>query len=154
MHWINADINPYFFAGFFRLAERNGVAHRVSAIYADVEALPFRDNYADVIVSRGSYPFWPDLRRGLAEILRVLKPGGAAYGGRGFSKNLSLTVAREVRKKQGGKMDYDVQEHARRFRRILDELGVKRYRIILPSVEAGYEVNYGVWAVFWKTRDL
>ena len=83
LHWINADINPHFFPYFFRRAEAAGYGGRVSAIRADACSLPFRDDFAEVIVSRGSLQFWPDLREGLAEVQRVLKPGGVAYIGRG-----------------------------------------------------------------------
>ena len=62
LHWINADINPNFFPHFYEQAQQRGFGHRVSAIYADACALPFRDNYADIIVSRGSFPFWLDKR--------------------------------------------------------------------------------------------
>ncbi|MDX9981491.1 MAG: class I SAM-dependent methyltransferase, partial [Lentisphaeria bacterium] len=97
MHWINADINPHFFAYFCRLAEKHGVAQQVSAVFADAQNLPFRDNYADVVVSRGTYHFWPDRAAGFREIHRILKPGGAAYIGRGFPPNLPAETARAIR---------------------------------------------------------
>ena len=60
LRWINADINPHFFSYFYKEAEKCGFGHRVSAIFADAHALPFRDNYADIIVSRGSFHSWKD----------------------------------------------------------------------------------------------
>jgi len=57
LHWINADINPHFFPHFYKQAQQRGFGHRVSAVFADAGALPFRDNYADIIVSRGSLSF-------------------------------------------------------------------------------------------------
>jgi ubiquinone/menaquinone biosynthesis C-methylase UbiE len=103
-----------------------------------------------VITSRGSYPFWPDLQKGIAEIRRVLKPGGAAYIGRGFSKNLPLAIARSIREKQGKKMNYDARAQAQTFEKIMRALGIERHKIVMPSVDAGLDVNYGVWLVFWK----
>ncbi|MEA3366660.1 MAG: class I SAM-dependent methyltransferase, partial [Planctomycetota bacterium] len=85
MHWVNADINPHFFPHFFDLVEEAGLAGRASAVRADVRRLPFRSNWADAIVSRGSFHFWgdrDDRRKGFAEIYRVLAPGGVAYIGR------------------------------------------------------------------------
>ena len=102
LHWINADINPHFFGYFYEEAQRRGVGHRVSAVLADAQALPFRDDYADVIVSRGSFHIWPDKSRAFGEIYRVLKPGAVAYIGRGFSRNLSVETARKIRGRQGG----------------------------------------------------
>lgn len=150
LHWINADINPHFFAHFYELAQRHGVAHRVSAIRADAQALPFRDDYADVIVSRGSYPFWPDRKKGFAEAYRVLKPGGIAYIGRGFSKKLPTAVAKEIRKKQGGRIKYDKKKQARELREMLDEIGISGYRIHLPEPPTDDGVNYGIWVEFRK----
>jgi len=49
LHWINADINPHFFPHFYKEARQRGFGHRVSAVFADAGALPFRDNYADII---------------------------------------------------------------------------------------------------------
>ena len=82
LHWVNADINPHFFPYFYKEAGKNDFGHRVSAIFADAHALPFRDNYADFIVSRGSFPFWQDKKKAFSEIYRILKPGAIAYIGK------------------------------------------------------------------------
>lgn len=56
-------------------------------VQADVcRGLPFPDNYADFIVSRGSIWFWPQPVPGLVEVYRVLKPGGAALIGGGLGR--------------------------------------------------------------------
>jgi len=150
LHWINADINPHFFAHFFRLAESKGVAHRVSAVYADAGALPFRDDYADVIVSRGSYHFWADRKKGFGEICRVLKPGGAAYVGRGFPRDLPVETARRIRAKQGKGMKYDRGKEADALRKIMTDLGIRDFRIHVPKAPGGQDVSYGIWVEFHK----
>ena len=76
IYWINTDINPHYGGYFMQTALDSTVTSRVGWVPADAAALPFRDNYADVIISRGSFQFWPDLAAGIAEIRRVLKPGG------------------------------------------------------------------------------
>lgn len=43
---------------------------------ADAERLPFRAGRFDVVVSTSSFHFWPSPERALAEIRRVLRPGG------------------------------------------------------------------------------
>ena len=150
LHWINADINPHFFAPFFRLAQVRGVAHRVGAVLADAQNLPFRDDYAAVIVSRGSYHFWPDRKKGFSEIYRVLKPGASAYIGRGFSRDLPIETARRIRSRQGARMKYDRNKEARALGRIMTELGIRDYRIQIPKAPGGEDVNYGVWVEFRK----
>ena len=152
LHWINADINPHFFGHFFRLAEVQGVAGRVSAVLADAQKLPFRDDYADIIVSRGSYHFWPDRRKGLKEVYRVLKPGAVAYIGRGFPRGLPIDTARRIRAKQGKGLKYDRQKEAETFREIMAGLGIRGFRIHLPEAPGGQDVNYGIWLEFRKPQ--
>ncbi len=151
MHWINADINPNFFPNFYRQAEQNHLGHRVSAIFADAHNLPFRDNYADIIVSRGSYHIWEDKVQAFSEIYRVLKPGAAAFIGRGFSRNLPIETAKKIRAKQGKKMKYDVEEKANELYNIMNTLGIKDYRIDIPRPPGSENVNYGIWVEFLKT---
>jgi len=74
-----------------------------------------RDNYVDVIVSRGSFHFWEHRKKSFSEIYRVLKPGRFAFICRVFWENLPMEVAhkiREARQKGGGKPKYDVKETA------------------------------------------
>jgi len=150
LHWINADINPHFFPYFYEQAEKNGFGHQVSAIFADAHFLPFRDNYADFIVSRGSFHFWQDKVQAFSEIYRVLKPGAMAYIGRGFSENLPVETASQIRAKQGRKMKYDVEKTSAELCRIMDELGIKNYRIHRPRPPGSEKVNYGIWLEFHK----
>ncbi len=150
LHWINADINPYFFPYFYEQADKLGFGHRVSSIFADAQALPFRTNYADIVVSRGSYRFWEDKEKAFREIYRVLKPGGTAYIGRGFSENLPVNIAKSIRAKQGKKMKYDVQEKAVELQTLMEKSGISEYRIHIPKAQLAGEINYGIWLEFHK----
>ena len=47
-------------------------------VVADVAAMPFPDASFDVVVSSYAVHHWPDRYAGLAEVMRVLKPGGRA----------------------------------------------------------------------------
>lgn len=150
LHWINADINPNYFSNFYRQAEEIDVGHQVSAIFADAHSLPFRDNYADIIVSRGSYHFWEDKVLAFSEIYRVLKSGAVAYIGRGFSRDLPVETAKKIRAKQGKKMQYNVDEKAKELYNIMNKLGIKDYRIDRPKPPGSKNVNYGIWIEFHK----
>ena len=152
LHWINADINPHFFPYFYRLAEKYGFGHRVSAISTDAHALAFRDNYADIIVSRGSFHLWEDKVKAFGEIYRVLKPGAVAYIGRGFSRNLPVETAKKIRANRRGKLKYDVEKTADELSDIMNFLGIEEYRIHIPKPPASEKVNYGVWVEFHKSR--
>jgi len=152
LHWINADINPYCFSHFLRLAEVNGTAGRVSAVLADAKDLPFKDNYADVVISRGSYHFWGDRKKGFQEILRVLKPGGLAYIGRGLPRDMPLETAKSIRAKQGKKLKYDLNKEAAALRKIMADLGIKNSRVQVTKAPGGADVNYGLWVEFHKPK--
>jgi SAM-dependent methyltransferase len=147
LYWVDVDIDRKHLTSVAERAKAAGVADRVAFLGADVQALPFRDGVADVIVSRGSYPFWADKKQGFAEIWRVLKPGGVAYIGRGFSRDLPLDTARSIRKQQGDRIKYDRSEHETLLRRIMTELGIRDYKLQLPG---GADINYGIWVEFHK----
>ncbi len=153
LHWINADINPRFFPSFMQKAEEAGFEQRVSAIYADAEALPFHDNYAEIIVSRGSFHLWKDLRKAFAEIYRVLSPGGLAFVGRGFSDNLPIDIAGKIRSQQsesGFDLSYNVADTAEQLEAIMKSLFIENYSIRIPNPPGAEKIKYGIWLEFHK----
>ena len=63
-----------------RAASRRNAEHlrtgRLTMRQGDVTTLPFAEQQFDKVFSIQSFYFWPDPLRALAEVLRVLKPGG------------------------------------------------------------------------------
>jgi len=57
---------------------------RAQTVQAPVQDIPLADNSVDLIVSRGSVPFWDELTAAFRELHRVLKPGGRTYIGGGM----------------------------------------------------------------------
>jgi 2-polyprenyl-6-hydroxyphenyl methylase/3-demethylubiquinone-9 3-methyltransferase len=51
-------------------------AHGVDVVAADARCLPFPDGFADVVVAGEVFEHVPDLPRVVAEVCRVLRPGG------------------------------------------------------------------------------
>lgn len=72
------DITPEMVERANALAARMGVADRVNFQVGDVAALPFADASFDIVVSTLSLHHWQNPATGLAEIYRVLRPGGVA----------------------------------------------------------------------------
>ncbi|WP_433734641.1 class I SAM-dependent methyltransferase [Nocardia sp. CA-129566] len=71
---IGVDLSPDQVA---RAGERvDGVAQRVRFQVGSAENLEFPDNHFSTVVSVGSIKHWGDRARGLAEMVRVLRPGG------------------------------------------------------------------------------
>lgn len=58
-----------------KVADKN-LSSRVKLVYGDSENLPFEDNYFDAITVAFGIRNFETLEKGLADILRVLKPGG------------------------------------------------------------------------------
>lgn len=66
-----ADLSPAMLA-----QARRRLPPRVTLEVADAEALPFPANSFDLVLSLSSFHFWPAPRLALAELGRVLRPGG------------------------------------------------------------------------------
>ena len=149
-YWINADINTWCVRPFTVNTLKENIAHRTGFVFADACALPFRDNYADIAVSRGSYQFWPDLEKGMSEILRVLRSGGVAFVGRGVAPTMPEAEVRKLAKAgRIGGPKYDPDKDAERFRDLMQKLGIPQFEVI-RNIPEDPNLNYGVWLYFRK----
>jgi ubiquinone/menaquinone biosynthesis C-methylase UbiE len=89
---IDGDMKP-FFEQKMRDAK---LQDRVRFVEGDAQKLPFPDDYADMIVSRGTLTFIPDIAKCLREVDRVLKPTGVAFlGGRYVYTPQSYKISNE-----------------------------------------------------------
>ena len=57
-------------------AIERGLAQRLHTLQGHAGALPFADAHFDLVASRYSAHHWRDLEAGLADLVRVLRPGG------------------------------------------------------------------------------
>ena len=78
MTLTGVDISSAMVERAARRAAGAGLSERVRFEVGDVGALPLLDQEFDGVVSTLSLHHWPDPASGLAEIHRVLKPGGEA----------------------------------------------------------------------------
>ena len=78
--YVAADIAPEMLARTMDAARSRGVADQVEARVADVAALPYADGEFDLVISFTGLHCFPDPRRALTEMVRVLRPGGVLSG--------------------------------------------------------------------------
>jgi SAM-dependent methyltransferase len=117
------------------LAKRNLQQRELPAncLVSDAEALPFADGSFDIVYSHGVLHHTPNLPAAVAEVYRVLRPGGRAivmmyhraalnyYGGILFLRRLgALLLSTDVGVRLGHRLSGDsvehLRQHAERFR--------------------------------------
>jgi ubiquinone/menaquinone biosynthesis C-methylase UbiE len=139
-------------ASMLSVAESNlrerGFSAKAWVVEAVVEAMPLPDAFFDLVVSRGSIPFWKDLPAAFAEIGRVLKPGGHAYLGGGLGPAA-------MREQIEGRMKELAAEGRQDPRRKIPQRTVEEYRAALDLAGVrGYTVergDEGTWIRFQNT---
>ncbi len=77
---VAADISTIMLERAAATAARLGVTDQVRTSVADVGDLPFADGSFDLVVSFTGLHCFPDPRRAIGEMVRVLTPGGAITG--------------------------------------------------------------------------
>lgn len=82
---IATDLTEAMLAKTAELAQARGL-NNIETRPADAEALPFEANTFDLVTCRIAMHHFPDPHQSLAEIARVLKPGGVF----GFSDNVTI----------------------------------------------------------------
>jgi len=125
-----------------------GLSERISLMCGDVHNLPLDDDYADLIISRGSMFFWDDIHKAFREIYRILKPGGKTYIGGGFgNKELFESVSAEMIRKNPEWKEFArknmSEENVNRFKTMLKDIGVPDYEVILG--------DEGFWIIISKS---
>lgn len=124
-----------------------GMSDRVRITRADVLDMPFHDNFADLIISRGNVFFWKRLHRAFGEIFRVLKAGGKACIGSGFgSKELRKEITQKMLKRNPDFIrDGEKRMNPEKQQRIINAMEkstVPEYKITRDDT--------GFWVVFAK----
>lgn len=120
---IGLDIDPDMKPLFEKRVREAGLEDRLRFVTGDAQKLPFPDDYADVIVSRGTLTFIPDVGECLREVGRVLKPTGVAFlGGRYIYTPQSYKISNEKLRKivsQSGVAGAELVEHRGQWVKII-----------------------------------
>ena len=97
-----AEVSPEMLKRAHKIWARQVEAGKLDLREAGVDKLPWQDNAFDCVMTVNTMYFWPDILSGLAEIKRVLVPGG---------KFVSSCVPRNMLKNLGfGDMGYRTEE--------------------------------------------
>lgn len=145
------DASPDMLEIARRTIDENGLSGRADTLQGDVTTIPLPDNTVDLAVSRGSVFFWDDLPRALADIHRVLAPGGWAYIGGGFgSKAVTESIVEEMTRRNQGSHGFRDRVHRNlgpetrdRFKTALITAGIDRFSIL-------HDDEIGLWMVMRK----
>lgn len=84
LEFVFCDQSPEMLTCAETNIQRFACTGRARILPGRVQAIPLADGSVDLVVSRGSIPFWEDLPAAFAEIHRVLRLGGQAYIGGGL----------------------------------------------------------------------
>jgi ubiquinone/menaquinone biosynthesis C-methylase UbiE len=101
VQYVAADISPYMLQRARREAGRRDVHDAIEFVEADVTALQFADASFDLCVTYNGLHCLPDPRAALAELARVLRPGGTLRGtscvtGAGPRKDALIALSRRA----------------------------------------------------------
>lgn len=124
--------------------KEDSLSDRIKTLLGDAHNLPFSDEFADFVISRGACHYWKDKVKVFKEIYRILKKGGLALVGGGFGCYVSdeelerMKSLRDKSLKDKAKLYYDPDL----LKSIVEKAGVKNYRIIYDK--------YGLWAEIKK----
>ena len=79
LDYVAADLSPVMLRRARAEADRRGI-HWIEFAEADVEALPFEDRRFELVVTYTGLHCFPDPPAAIAEMARVLRPGGELRG--------------------------------------------------------------------------
>ena len=75
---VGLDVAPDMIQRASARAARSSDGDRLRLVLGDAVSLPFADGSFDAVITTFSLHHWPDPERGIAEMERVLRPGGVA----------------------------------------------------------------------------
>jgi ubiquinone/menaquinone biosynthesis C-methylase UbiE len=101
VRYVAADISPYMLRRARDVARRMQAQDTIEFVEADATALQFSDASFDLCVTYNGLHCLPDPRAALAEITRVLRPGGTLRGtscvtGRGPRQDALIAILRRA----------------------------------------------------------
>lgn len=154
LKFIFLDISSEMLDKATRHIIEDGLEYRAKTLHADVHGIPLENGSIDLVISRGSIPFWKFPGKALKEIYRVLAPEGKAYvgGGRGTPemlermeaeiKKMGKTIPNEWKTRGPHHPGSRQRMRPRNYNAILKRTGIKNYLATIGED--------GRWIQMWK----
>lgn len=154
LDFIFVDISPQALEKAQEHIVEDGLQQRAKTLLADVHSIPLEDGSVDLVISRGSLPFWKDPVKAFQEIERILAPGGQAYvgGGRG-TPEMRERIAERMKTLGKARPDWQKRKDGvppgpprrmmnRDFNDIMKQTGIARFAV--------HKGDDGLWIRIWK----
>jgi len=124
--------------------EKEGLADRIIPILGDAHKMPFENEFADFIISRGSYHCWKDKVQVFKEIYRVLKRGGTALVGGGFGRYVTDEEYKRMKSLRARSLGDAAKAYSSpdKLREVINKAGISNFRISYDRA--------GLWAEIKK----
>ena len=127
-----------------RNIENEGLGDRIIPILGDAHNLPFKDEFADLVISRGSCHYWKDKVLVFKEMYRVLKVGCICFAGGGFGRYLTKKELDKMIaiREHSLKNDAKIYRSPNKLEEVIQKAGISNFRIIYDRT--------GLWAEIKK----
>jgi ubiquinone/menaquinone biosynthesis C-methylase UbiE len=150
LDFYGVDINPFMLDLADKNFDKYCLRQRLTVVKNDATNLCLKDNFADLVISRGCLPFISNKAQFFREAYRILKKGGVTFIGGGFGRNLDPSVVRKIQEKlqpAWGKKDCGEipKMNSGKIKQILWEVGIKDYQILKDE-----GCPCGLWVVIHK----
>ena len=111
--------------------EKEGLTDRIIPILGDAHKMPFENEFADFIISRGSYHCWKDKVQVFKEIYRVLKSGGIGFIGGGFGRYVTEEELNRMKSLRDRSLGDGAKAYSSpdKLREVVNKAGISNFRI-------------------------
>jgi len=124
--------------------QKEGLEARIIPVLGDANKIPFEDEFADFVISRGAYHCWENKPIVFKEIYRILKKGGIALVGGGFGRYVTDKELQRMKALRDRSLGQAAPAYSSpgKLQQALEEAGISSFRIIRERA--------GLWAEIKK----
>ncbi len=123
--------------------EKELLTDRIIPVLGDAHNLPFENEFADFIISRGSYHCWEDKVQVFKEIYRILKKGGIGFVGGGVGRYITDEEIKRIKPLRERSLGEGVKAYSLpdKLREIIDKANIPNSRIISSETDLWAEIR-------------